>query len=295
MRLLLRSVHESRLLVLLVVLTRLAATLIFGVAVSRSVAGFIGAHPAGELALLEGGAERLAELAPRIRIHPGWPLASLISYILLLVIPHGALIVRASGAAPSAGAALRIAARRTGLLFFAFVLALLSRLGAAVVAVSSWPRFSGAGSVFLVLTIVLAWALLEGFSSLVRAHALVRGERFGAAFKRSYDLWAMVRAGFYTLVHAVLQCVVAAAGLALSARAAVQPSALAVIFVGLSVVALTLSTSLFAAAQILIVKSLPAEPPTPASNGLPTSDQVGYETAPSVDESPGSSVGRAED
>ncbi len=291
----LRSVSRARALALLVVLTRLAATLLFGIAVSRSVAGFIGAHPAGELALFEGGAERLAELAPRLRVHPGWPLASTISYVLLLVIPHGALIIRATGAASTSGGALLAAAKRTGVLLFAFVLATVTRVAAVTIAVFAWPRFSGFGSVALVVVIALGWALAEGFVNAARVHAIVGGARIGAALSRGYELRSAVRAGLVTLGHAALQAALGALTVFLSARAFTRPDGFAVVLATLSMLALGVSTSLFAAAHVLIARLCAAGESGDASNGLPTSDLLGYETAPSVEASPGSSVGRAED
>ena len=292
---LLRSVLQAWSLVLLVVLTKLAATLVLGLTVSRQVAVFLGGHPLGELALLEGGAERLAEVAPKIWVHPGWPFASVVSYAVLLVVPHGALIARVSGAAPTAGSALRRAGSRTGLLLFTFVLALLSRVAAVTVGIASWPRFSGAGTVFLVVLVVVAWSFLEGFTCLLRGRALCLNERLGVALKCSYHLRSMARAGLLTVAHLVLQAAVGALTFTLAARAALQPPGLAVFLGCLCVATLALSTGLFGAVHTLMVWGVPASLSTPGSNGLPTSDQVGYEPARSVEESPGSSVGRAED
>lgn len=286
-----RAVVRSRALILLVVLTKLAATLVFGVAVSRVVAGFVGAHPAGELALFEGGAERLSELAPGLRVHFGWPLGSVLAYALLLVVPHGALLARVTGAADGSGDALRTSARRTGLLLLVFVLALFARVAALSIGVFAWPRFSGAGTGLLVVVLLVGWALVEGLLNVVRVHALSTGSRIGEAFSAAYHLRIALRAGLVTLAHAALQCVLGALGVALAARSVVQPAGGAVLLVLASVACLALSTSLFAAAHGLIARGMRREP----SNVLPTSDELGYETAPSVSASPGSSVGRAED
>jgi hypothetical protein len=207
--------------VALVVVARLAATLPAAISTSSLVARSASAFPLGELALFEHGGELLAEVLRRNRPNPTVLLIAVLAHALLLLVPDGSLVALVTGAARSTGAALVGSAKRLGFLFAAFAFSLVGRALAVMVVFFFWQRFSGAGTVLLILIGVAIGLGTESFAINAKLDA-IRGQRARAALASAFTWRRTLATMPLTALHVVVQLLLAVALLAVGAGGMVQ-------------------------------------------------------------------------
>jgi hypothetical protein len=205
----------------LVVVARLAATLPAALSTSSVVARSTSAFPLGELALFEHGGELLAEVLRRNRPNPTVLLIAVLAHALLLLVPDGSLVALVTGAARSIGAALLGSAKRLGFLFAAFAFSLVGRALAVMVVFFFWQRFSGAGTVLLILIGVALGLGTESFAINAKLDA-IRGLRARAALASAFTWRRTLTTMPLTALHLVVQLLLVAALLAVGAGGMVQ-------------------------------------------------------------------------
>jgi hypothetical protein len=166
-------------LILLGAVSRAAATLPIGLAISAVVAEGTRGRPTGDAALFEQGGQVLAEVLRRNRPDPKVMIAAALATLALAVLPDGALLARVTGAAQTTRAALVLAVRRGGTSALFHVAALIGR-GLGVVLVVTLTRWFSAPWFPLALGLLLV-VVVEGWAWGARALALGEGQRIGAA------------------------------------------------------------------------------------------------------------------